>query len=210
MRSSGPLVPRDFLIAGAAGLLWGLLSWWGDDSSLTFVRALVNTAGPWLLIAFAMGARAKEALPGALLGAAALLAAIVGYYVSIELFDAERAPDRVSFRAGWAWATAALPVGAFFGLAGAAWRAGFLAPIALGVLGGALFGEGLLLLNDHGAADLDYLVVPVAAIATAFALPVLLTDRREAAWAIVVVAALGPVALLAERTLLETVRGVIG
>lgn len=210
MRLTGPLVPRDLLVALALGAGWGLLCWWGDGSSLQFVRGLANTAGPWILLAFAAGARSREAAPGALLGAVALLAAIGGYYLSVELFDADGAADRISLEAGRSWAFAALPVGAFFGLCGAAWRSGFVAPVALGLLGAALFGEGLILLTEPVRVDLDYLVTPVAEVAAAFALPVLLTDRREAAWAILVVAAVGPIAVLAERTLVEQVRGVIG
>lgn len=210
MNLSGPFIPRDLGFAVAIGALWGVACWWGDGSSLTFVRGLANTAGPWLLIAFAAGARSRAALPGAVLGALALLAAIGAYYLSLELLDAEGAANRLTLDAGSAWAVAALPVGAVFGLCGAAWRAGFAMPLAVGLLGGALFGEGLALLSDDVRVDLDYLIVPVAEIAAAFSLPTLLIEHRQAVWTIVVVAALGPVAFVAERELLDTVRGVIG
>lgn len=210
MSLSGPFVLRDFAVVIAIGALWGLLCWWGDESRLAAIRVLVNTAGPWLLVAFASGSRSREAAPGAALGAVALLAAILGYYLSIELLDAEQAPNRVSFDAGRSWAFAALPVGAFFGICGAAWRAGFALPLALGLLGGALFGEGLVLLSDGVQPDLDYLAVPVAEIAAAFALPTLLMAQRQAAWTILVVATTGPVAVFVERELFESVRGVIG
>jgi hypothetical protein len=210
MNLSGPFVPRDLGFAVAVGALWGVACWWGDGSSLTFVRGLANTAGPWLLIAFAAGARSRAALPGAVLGALALLAAIGAYYLSLELLDAEGAANRLTLDAGNAWAVAALPVGAVFGLCGAAWRAGFAMPLAVGLLGGALFGEGLALLSDDVRVDLDYLIVPVAEIAAAFSLPTLLIEHRQAVWTIVAVAALGPLAFVAERELLDTVRGVIG
>jgi hypothetical protein len=207
---TGPFVPRDLAIAAAIGALWGVACWWGDESNLTFVRGLANTAGPWLLIAFAAGSRSRAALPGTALGALALLAAILAYYLAIEVFDAAEAPNRISLDAGRSWAAAALPVGAFFGLCGAAWRAGFALPIAVGILGGALFGEAFALISDDVRLDLDYLVVPVAEIAVAFSLPTMLLERRQAVWAIIVVAALGPIAFLAEREILDTVRGVIG
>jgi len=210
MNLSGAFVPRDLGFAVAIGALWGVACWWGDGSSLTFVRGLANTAGPWLLIAFAAGARSRDAVPGAVLGALALLAVIGAYYLSLELFDSEVASGRITLDGGSAWAVAALPVGAVFGLCGAAWRAGFATPLAVGLLGGALFGEGLALLSEDARIDLDYLVVPVAEIAAAFSLPTLLIERRHAVWTIVVVAALGPIAFVAERELLDTVRGVIG
>lgn len=210
MNLSGPFVPRDLGFAVAVGALWGAACWWGDGSSLTFVRLLANTAGPWLLIAFVAGARSRAVVPGAVLGALALLVAILAYYLALEFLDTEQAADRISLDAGRSWAVAALPVGALFGLCGAAWRAGFALPLAIGILGGALFGEGLALLSDGVEVDLDYLVVPVAEIAAAFSLPTLLIERRQAVWTIVVVAALGPIAFVAERELLDTVRGVIG
>ncbi len=210
MNLSGPFVPRDFAVAVAIGALLGVACWWGDDSRLAAIRVLANTAGPWLLVAFAAGSRARAALPGGALGAVALLAAILGYYLSIELLDGEQAADRVSLDAGSTWAIAAVPAGAFFGAAGAAWRAGFATTLALGVLGGALFGEGLRILIDNPQADLDYLVVPVAAIAGAFALPNLLLERRQAAWAILLVATIGPIAVFVERELLDYLRNVPG
>lgn len=210
MALSGPFVPRDFLFAIAIGLLLGGACWAGDDSRFAFLRVLANTAGPWILIAFLCGSRSNAALPGAALGAVALLGAILGYYLSIELFDPEQAPNRVSLDAGSNWAIAALPVGVFFGACGAAWSAGFVLPLTLGILGGVLFGEGLLLLSDNPTSDLDYLVVPVAGIAAGFAIPNMLVERRQAAWAILIVAIVGPVAVFVERGLLDHVRGVTG
>ena len=73
-----------------------------------------------------------------------------------------------------------------------------------------MFGEGLILLNDGIGPSFDYLAVPVAEVAAAFALPTLLMAQRAAAWTIVVVAAAGPIAAFVERGLFESVRGVIG
>ena len=210
MKLGGAVVPQDLAYAVLAGALWGVACWWGDGANLAAVRVLTNVAGPWLLLAFALGTRSRAALPGAVLGAVALLAAILGYYLAIELLDVEQAPNRLSLDAGSAWAVAAVPVGAFFGLCGAAWRANVAVPLALGLLGGALFGEGLILLNDGIGPSFDYLAVPVAEVAAAFALPTLLMAQRAAGWTIVVVAAVGPIAAFVERGLFESVRGVIG
>ncbi len=187
------------------GLAWGLFCWWGDDARWTPVRVAANLAGPWFVIAFWAGAQTRHTLAAAALGLLALLAAVLGYYGAIELFDAE-APNRISLDAARTWAIVAVPVGVLSGLAGALWHGrGWPSTLAIGLLGGVLLGEALLLMPGT-LDDLDYAIVPMAELVAAIVLPVLLLDRREAARALVIVGVAGPIALITQDHLLRLVR----
>src|SRR5690606_32460512 len=112
---------------------------------------------------------------------------------------------------GQSWATVAVPVGVLSGLAGAAWRGGgWQATVAIGLFGGALLGEALLILPDMWRPgsweEAQYLVTPLAEMTAAFALPTALLERREALRAMAITGVTGPVALAFQERILELVR----
>ncbi len=198
---------RSLAAAALIGLAWGVFCWWGDDSSWTLIRGAANTAGPWLVIAFWAGSQSRRWPESAALGVLSLLAAVLGYYGAIEALDPIEAPYRISMDAGVSWAVVAIPAGALAGAAGSAWRAGgWLGTIAVGLLAGALFGEGLLLLRDTSWSDIAYLAVPVAEITAAFALVVALLDRRDALRGVVIAGVSGPLMLVVLETVMLEVR----
>ena len=193
------------------GVAWGVFCWWGDDSRWTLVRGAANVAGLWLVIAFWAGTQSTRWQRSALLGVLAMVCALIGYYASIELLDGEQAANRISLQAALSWAVVAVPVGLLCGAGGASWRRGRLeGTVAVGLLAGALFGEGLLLLRDTNWNDLAYMAVPIAEVTLAFALVVALLDRREALRAVVVAGASGPLALVMMEAAMVEVRTRLG
>jgi len=193
------------------GLAWGIFCWWGDDSRWTLIRGAANVAGPWLVIAFWAGTQSPRWQRSALLGVLAMVAALVGYYASIELLDAAQASNRISLEAALSWAVVAVPVGLVCGAGGAFWRHGrWQGTLAVGLLAGALFGEGLLLLRETNWNALEYMAVPIAEVTVAFALVVALLDRREALRAVLVAGASGALALVMMEAAMVEVRTRLG
>ena len=76
---------RPLIVAGAVGLLLGLLSIAGDTPSpylwWRVFTVLGNIAAPWTVAAFLVGHNAKAPGPGALAGAVAMVVGIVVYYL---------------------------------------------------------------------------------------------------------------------------------
>ena len=80
------------LLVLVGAFAFGLLAAWAKGpntdglSTISQVRAdLGNVSTPWLLVPFLAGARSRKAGPGALLGLAATMSALFGFYVLTSL-----------------------------------------------------------------------------------------------------------------------------
>ena len=182
------------LAAIPAGLALGVVTQGVDhiDARLRWVGGL---GVPWLLLAFAIGALARARVAGAVAGAVALVVATGAWYslhVAVTM-SLDVVPVAVT------WSAFALVSGAVFGFAGAHWRAGHAAPVAL--MAGAFAGEALVLATEWPR----YVAVTVLAaeLAVAAVLPFLLTRPARA---IPVVIALTAVATIVMGTAAEEVR----
>jgi len=158
--------------AGAilAGLLLGLVTQ-GADHVHPALKWVGGLGVPWLLVAFCVGALARRRVAGAAGGAVALVVATMTWYV---LHAA--ATGRGIAHIVVVWSALAVVCGGVFGAAGAHWRAGHAAPVAL--LAGAFAGEALVLATEwprHVAGT-----VLVAELAVAALLPFLLTRPLRA------------------------------
>ena len=116
------------------------------DALAALGRATVALGGPWLAVAWSIGALAGSRARGALGGAAALALGTAAWYL-LTVAAGGRAAVAYAVPVAAAWAGVALGAGALFGLAGAAWRDGGrrVRAAAIAALAGALAGEALLL-----------------------------------------------------------------
>jgi hypothetical protein len=162
--------PRQEIAPLAAGAVFGALvqlagrryfpGWW-----------IVHLGAPWLACAFLAGAwtarapgRRRER--GALAGAQVIVAGTIAYYaVNVAIRGTGSA---VAYAAAMtvAWVAIGAPLGVLFGAAGAVARAGSARwqAAALALAGGALAGEGLLLLLTRpGSVGRPVFVLELAA-----------------------------------------------
>ena len=176
---------RTLVLAIVAGAAFGAAVQAGNDVP-DVPRWLWHLGVPWLGVAFGLGALERAPRRGALIGAVAMVAATVAYYVA----DAVLAHHGLLTPNGrvmvLAWGAVGALAGAAFGAAGAVARAatGGRRAAALALLGGALAGEAalLLLLKPAGPASR---AVFAAELVVGLALPVaLLGDRARAALAV--------------------------
>jgi hypothetical protein len=138
-------------------------------------RAAVALGAPWLATAWALGAVSGTRARGAIAGALALALGTAAWYL---LSVAANGHPTGYLPTAAAWGAVALPAGALFGLAGAAWREGGRVAGAIGVaaLAGPLAGEAALLGSEwSGRAAQAVLAAEVAA-----ALALLFAARRRA------------------------------
>jgi hypothetical protein len=183
------------LVLGAGGQTVDLL-----HPGLRWAAAL---GVPWLAVAFAAGALARERAAAVAAGAVVLVVATGTYYV-LHLV-AWRNPG-----VAWvalAWVPACVAAGGLFALAGAVWRDGGPAGRAAGaaVLAGALVGESLLL-SAEWPGRAAHLVLTAELLAGA-TLPLLLA-RRVLPAALVLTAVAALILGTAEGEVRETLRGV--
>lgn len=147
------------------------------DAFAALGRAAVALGGPWLAVAWTIGALAGSRARGALGGAAALALGTAAWYLLTVAAGGLSAVDYAAPVAA-AWAVVALGAGALFGLAGATWRDGgrHERAAAIAALAGALAGEALLLVGQWTgrAADL------VLGLELAIGLGLLVAARRRA------------------------------
>jgi hypothetical protein len=144
----------------------------------------VALGGPWLAVAWAVGAMAGSRAFGTLGGAAALVLGTGGWYLLTVVaaavgWDASGwAAASYAAPVAAAWGAVALGAGAVFGFAGAAWRDGdrIARAAAVALLAGALAGEALLLMQEWSGRAAS--AVLAAELAAAWAL--LLAGRRRA------------------------------
>lgn len=183
-----------FAFALAAGALLGVATrlvyelpheWWW----------LAKVGMPWLATAFAVATVTARPRRGALLGAAALVAATLVYYAILGLVQHRYWVSPLGL--GWLWV--AVPGGALFGALGAAWRGGRLPVLSVAVLTASFAGEGLLfgLLVHHPGQAGTWLV------AVALALPVaMLRGVSERVRALALAGVLAGAAIAAEGAVL--------
>jgi hypothetical protein len=132
---------------------------------------------PWLAVAFALGAVARERLAAAIAGSVALVTGTGTWYaLHIAATQAYTAAVPVAI----AWMPAAALSGAAFAVAGAEWRRrrgeGLAAAAAVAAIAGALVGESLLLSHEwQGRAAQAILAAELVA---GLVLPLLLVRRR--------------------------------
>ena len=186
------------LLAVVVGLVIGAASRLGDrlpsDAAWFF-----NVIGPWALVSFWIGSRARGWRSGAVLGALVLLVGVAAYY-GLTPLTLSRGRARSSLAAGPVWAVGALLGGALYGVAGSWWRRRTpLGPVAVALLGGLLAAEGLLSFYRGGRSG-DFLFGVESALG--LVLPwMLLDERRERRFAFVLtlllaVGAFGAVSLI--------------
>lgn len=137
-------------VAGGVGL--GLFSVVADRPDVPgVVRWLGNVPGPWVVLAFAIGALAGTRLGGAVAAAIALASGVMSYYVYLYTSGARPWLDTVE-HAMLVWGLVAVAAGAAFGWAGGSWRRGarWERVLAVASLCGVLTGEAVLLFSERG------------------------------------------------------------
>ncbi|MET0773539.1 MAG: DUF6518 family protein [Candidatus Limnocylindrales bacterium] len=131
---------RWLAVAVVAGLATGALTLAGQAVLPTEANRLANSGAIWVSVAFAVGWRAPSDAMAALAGLMALVAALVGYFVTAAIAQAGVSASTVAI-----WVAVALIGGPVFGIAGR-WRAtapGWRAAIAVAALGAVYLSEGL-------------------------------------------------------------------
>jgi hypothetical protein len=162
---------RDSLaVAIAAGLALGLATRYVYELPYAW-HWLAHVGVPWLAAAFAVGALGRSPGRGAANGAAALVAAVVVYYMPsiLGLTHASYASNPM----GLGWMGVGVPGGALFGALGALYASGRARVTAASILAACFAGEAVLfalLVSRPGRAG-TYL------LAVAMALPFLLLRR---------------------------------
>jgi hypothetical protein len=169
-----------------AGIALGLFSALGDrlpaDTPLHVLVALANAAGPWLAVAFTVGAVARRPWAGAVAAAASLVVAIIVYYLGI--YVAGNSVGDLARVAG-VWLAAAFMVGPALGACGAIWVGHRRWRVAAGAaLPGVLLAEAcqrLIQVEAWTGLDLTRTDIQVGIIETAagLLLPLLLLRRGE-------------------------------
>jgi hypothetical protein len=135
-------------------------------------RSFVALGAPWLAVAWTLGFFSGSRSRGAWAGGIALsLGTMSWYLLTVLTGGAAAAPYAVPL--AFAWGLVALPAGALFGFAGAAWRDGNVMERAFAVaaLTGAFAGEALLLAREWSgrAAELALVAELVVAVALLWA-----------------------------------------
>lgn len=135
--------------------LGAVMAWATDQggASRTLVSQLRNTIGglstPWVLIPFVAGALCLRRLSGALMGLAATMFALAGWYLCATLLEDLGGHGffgdlRLEFGANQVWFLAGLLSGPLFGAFGSWWHARRRLPAAV-VAGALLMGEPLVM-----------------------------------------------------------------
>ena len=156
------LVRRAILFGAALGLVTRYGSHFPGDFDW-----LRRVGVPWLAVGFAAAVGVPRVRQGALLGALALVVAILVYYAALAFL--QNAYDQSPL--GVAWLVIAIPGGAVFGTLGALWSSGREQVAITAVLAACFLGE---------AAIFDRFADPAAApylLSVAIALPILLLHR---------------------------------
>lgn len=168
------------VLAVAGGILLGLFSTVADRPNVPgVVRWLGNVPGPWVLLAFVIGAVAGTRLGGAFAAVVGLASGVVSYYVYLYTTGARPWLDTVE-HAMVVWTLVAVAAGILFGWAGGSWRRGrrWERVVAVALLCGVLAGEALLLMTEKGHLAGRLMVATEAVFAVMLAWW-LLRDARE-------------------------------
>jgi Family of unknown function (DUF6518) len=134
---------RATLLAVGVGIAIGALTLVGQRSMPGQWNTLVNSGAVWLVPVFFVGWRMPSLRLAAVLGAATLLATLIGYYVPSALSGTPHSPYFVAL-----WTATAIVAGPLLGVAGYGWRGDRRALRIVGValLGGVLAAEGLFII----------------------------------------------------------------
>ena len=131
---------------------------------------------PWLVVAFAAGALARDRLAAATAGAVALVAGTGTWYALYATGPSTLSVPVMAI----AWAPAATLAGAAFGTVGAEWRRrrgeGLAGAAAAAALSGALIGEAFLLAPEWPGRAAHAILA--AELAAGLVLPLALVRRR--------------------------------
>lgn len=193
---------RAIFAALLGGITVGLWARGLDHVPIRTVHWFTALGAPWLAVAFVLGAYTKARRDGAIAGGAALAIGVAVYYATFHFVE-HKFGVWFAIKVGTGWALVALPIGAAFGWAGAAWRER-RGPIPTAVLAGALLGEALLLQSIWSRPVAVRMLVLEAAVGLACAL-LLTRHRLQALAATAVVAAAVVVAELTAREALRAV-----
>lgn len=139
---------------------------------------------PWLAVAWVLGATTSSVSRGAVMGALALVCAVVSYYTMLQIIEYQDVTYLRSYQLDalrrdlsrditGVWIVVAVAGGSTFGAVGAAWRTAprLLRIMCVALLGGVLLGEGLAVVVFRGWQAIEVLV---AGAAVALLLPWLL------------------------------------
>lgn len=182
-----PAAPGGLLrlaVAGAAGILVGLLTSFGQTYLEGTLNALVNSASMWLVVPFAVGALMRSPVSGAMVGLLACSLQVVGYFVTSELRGFPASSSYVVF-----WTVCAVVGGPLFGAGGQLWRSrrAPLADPASTLLPAVFLAEGIWAY----AIVLGYVGSAVLWLAIGLALAVMLSLRASALRWLPITTALG-------------------
>ena len=191
-------------VAGRAAVHAGAHLPRGGDELAALGRAAVALGGPWLAVAWAVGAVVGRPVRAAVTGGAGLALGTFAWYAASAVAGG---PAEDYARVAPAWAAVALAAGAAFGLAGAAFARGGLAmrmAPALALVSGTLAGEALLLFSEWtGRASRAALAAELAVAGAVL----VLGARRTAPLAALVLAGLVTVGIAgAEDAVRDTLR----
>lgn len=166
-------VPLRLVVAGAAGIVVGSLTSFGQAHLEGTLNPLVNSASAWLVVPFLVGALMRSPSSGALAGVLACSLQVVGYFVTSELRGFPASSSYVVF-----WAACAIVGGPLFGAGGQLWRSGHerLARPASALLPAVFLAEGIWV---YGIV-LGYVGSTVLWLAIGAALAVALPRRSRA------------------------------
>jgi hypothetical protein len=168
--SSGATLPTRVTVVVLAGLAVGAATSFGQAHLNSPWLALVNSASPWLVPSFAVGALERRPLPAAVAGLVTCLLEVVGYYVTTSLRGFSGSVGFEVF-----WSACALLGGPVFGVAGCLWRSGSerLRGLGAAVIPAAFAAEGLIGygLDLHYTSSAALLVVLGVAFAVILGLP---------------------------------------
>jgi hypothetical protein len=157
---------------GSAGQLIDMV-----DDRLRWAGAL---GVPWLVVAFAAGAVARERAAAIVAGAVTIVVGTGSYYALHVAASMNLRLAPVVIATGWA--LAGIACGGAFGWAGAEWRTrrgeGLGAAAAAAAIGGALVGEALLLSQEWSGRAAEAILA--AELVAGALLPVLLIRRPVA------------------------------
>ena len=131
-------------------------------------RSFIALGAPWLAVAWTLGFFSGSRSAGAWAGGVALSLGTVSWYLLTVLTGgAAAAPYAVPL--AFAWGLVALPAGALFGYAGAAWRDGNVVERAFAVAGltGAFAGEALLLAREWSGRAANFALAAEVVVAVA-------------------------------------------
>jgi hypothetical protein len=162
---------RSTAIVMIVGLGVGCATSFGQTHLSLPWHSLVNSASPWLVAAFAMGAVQRRAGPAVAAGTAVMVLELVGYYGTSHLRGFPVGSSILVF-----WAACAVVGGPIFGVGGWAWRRGpeRYSPLGAALVPAAFVGEGLV---AYGAY-LHYTTSAVLFVAIGL-VAVLVLGRRE-------------------------------